>query len=142
MHEELVRVYALLRKDASVTDAVQRLKRFKIDGDDDENALKQIIFDACDNPEIRLQSFTGILSEKRKRRYSIEKKQASEQVDPGVEDLPDNNSVDEDEDCNDSDGYYDAKEGVVANVRESTMTPVDCTALKEYQKNVQVGECR
>jgi hypothetical protein len=138
MHDELVRVYALLRKDASVTDAVQRLKHLK-DGDD-ENALKGIIFDACDSSEIHLQSYTGILSEKRKRRYSNEK--ASKQVDHGDEDLPDNNSVDVDEDSNDSDGYYDAKEGVVANVRKSTMTSDDCTALKEYQKTVQVGECR
>ena len=137
MHDELVRVYALLRKDASVTDAVRRLKHLK-DGDD-ENALKGIIFDACDSSEIHLQSYTGILSEKRKRRYSIEK--ASKQVDNGDEDLPDNGdedlpdniSVDEDE---------DAKDGVVANERESTMTPDDCTALKEYQKTVQVGECR
>ena len=153
MHDELVRVYALLRKDLNVAAAVHELKHPTEDSDED--ALKQVIFDACDLPEIQLQSYTGILSAKRKRRYAdsrFKKKCITGEANHGDDD-GDDEDVDEDihaaddndrESDNDKDSndenYFDANDGIVEN--ESTMTRNDCTDLEAYQETVQVGQCR
>ena len=142
MHQEIARVYAALKKNVHVIAATEELRNPT--EDTDREALERVILDACSCPDIRLKSFSEILSSRRRSLYEAHKKHKSDEIEDGA--LADG-YIDEDEagDIDESeagDGDGDGEDDHILNLRKSTMSKEDGIQLETHQTTVQVDQCR